>query len=145
LRRFGVACAAGPLAACEVSELRETGAVVDFLTFKTADAQFAALAAVDGMVAADAGLAKLLLIRTGPDEVVALDRVCPHQACEMSPGSVGTWDGGAGRLTCNCHGSQFAKDGVFKDGPAGVANLGAYPVTFDAATGEGVVDLREAP
>lgn len=143
LRAFGVgtSCAAAALAGCEVAEIRQDGAVGS-LDFDVTT--YPALATVGGMVAADAGLSKLLLIRVSDTEVAALNRVCTHAACEMIPDAIGKWDAAAKQLTCLCHDSTFDATGKYLTGPGGVADLPSYPVTFDAATGTGTVDLGGA-
>lgn len=133
---------AGVVAGCEVAELRQVGDAVASFDFDVS--ALAAIGTVGGMAAADAGVVKLLLIRVSDAEVAALDRICTHAACEMSPGAIGKWDTAAKRLTCLCHNSQFDATGKFVDGPPGVADLPSYPVTFDAATGKGTVDLGGA-
>lgn len=137
---------AGVLAGCEVAEV-SSGSTGDAkeLSFKTSDNQYAALSAAGGMAAANAGTKKLLLIRTDDSTVVALDRVCTHAFCEMNPGGIGNWDAAKSVLRCGCHGSEFRPDGTYVDGSVGgggsVADLGAYPVTFDASAGTGTVTL----
>jgi Rieske Fe-S protein len=69
---------------------------------------------------------KMFLIRTSANEIVAINRVCTHAACDMK--NAGGWDGT--KLKCTCHGSQFSKTGQVLRGPAG-SPLKTYKVTFD--------------
>lgn len=136
----GCAMAAALLPACEVAELKTTGEALTSYDFDVNDAKLSALATVGGIAPVDAGIDKLILIRLATDQVAALDRICTHAACEIAP-PIGTWDQSSKTLTCLCHNSQFGADGKLKGGPNAVANLPAYPVTFDAATGKGTIAL----
>ncbi len=137
----GVAGSAA-LAGCEVAEIRQSGEILTSYDFDIAD--HADLGSVGGMVSIDAGVQPLLLIRVADAEFAALARICTHQACEMLPGSIGKWDKDKKQLTCLCHNSVFDQTGKYLTGPGGVANLGSFPVTFDATTGKGTIDLGGA-
>lgn len=136
----GCAMASALLPACEVAELKTTGDALSSFEFDVNDGKLAALATVGGIAPVDAGVDKLILIRLATDQVAALDRICTHAACEIAP-PIGTWDQASKTLTCLCHNSQFGPDGAFKSGPGKLADLPAYPVTFDAATGKGTINL----
>ncbi len=68
-----------------------------------------------------------LVLRVSATEYRALTSVCTHEGCTVS-----RYDGT--RLTCPCHGSQFAPSGAVLTGPASSA-LKSYSTTFDQATG----------
>ena len=145
-RRF-LAAAGGCalIAGCEVAEVRTAGgADVTNFSFDISASDFEALKAVGGMVPYNAGEKQLLLIRANADEVVALDRICPHLQCPMTPG-VGEWLESSQTLKCNCHSSQFRADGTYVEGSVNdgtsVSNLGAYATTFDPTSGKGEVNL----
>lgn len=128
------------LAGCEVGEVvGAVGPVVVKLDFDVAVAPYTPLANVGNVIAVDSGSYQLLLVRTSNTEVVALDRLCTHQACDMSPSVSGRWASATFEMTCRCHNARFnCADGTVLQGPATVA-LHKYGVTFDAATGKGSV------
>lgn len=51
-------------------------------------------------------------VHHGPDELVALDAVCPHLGCLVQQKA-----GGSG-FHCPCHGSEFGVEGELERGPA---------------------------
>lgn len=108
------------------------------LRFDTTDAKFAALATVGGAIATEVGGRKVLLVRTSASTVVALDRSCSHERCDLSPDMAGAWDQTTQRLSCTCHGSQFGPDGKVLQGPA-KSPLKRHSVTFDGKAGTAVV------
>lgn len=130
------------LQGCETAEVHKGPVVATQFDFDIAQAKFAALKTVGGMVAAEAGGATFVLIRVSDPQVSALSSTCTHDpACgnlAPDPDGVGAWDVPTSVLVCGCHGSEFAADGSVKHGPATKA-LRAYAVTFDAATGKGSV------
>jgi Rieske Fe-S protein len=64
----------------------------------------------------------LLVLRSGPAEMIAFDARCPHLGCPVR---------GAGKLfICPCHGSLFELDGSVKQGPA-TTGLTPLQATFD--------------
>lgn len=133
------------LPGCTISELKDAGGPppAEGINFNVADATYAALAEPGGMVPVDAGPLAILLIRADDTRVVALERICPHEMCDMTPfaqGGVGSWDAGTMTLWCNCHASIFDTEGKQVSGPS-PRDLVAYPVTFDAETGEGVLEV----
>ncbi|MEZ4474616.1 MAG: Rieske 2Fe-2S domain-containing protein [bacterium] len=103
---------------------------------------YAGLATVDGVAAVDLAGRNVLLIRTAPDAIVAVSRICTHTGCDMAPDRLGTWDGD--KLICRCHDSHFDAEGHVLKGPA-TRDLASYPVQFDPATGEGTLTLGAAP
>ncbi len=135
-------CAAGCAAlstlakGCTVVELYG-GAGAD-VTFDLAVAPYDALRTVGGVVPVDTGARKLLLIRLTETEMVALDRICTHVGCDMTPGVSGAWDAPSKQLICTCHGSVFDEGGKVLSGPAS-SDLATFPVEFDAAAGTGVI------
>jgi cytochrome b6-f complex iron-sulfur subunit len=54
---------------------------------------------------------KFWLVHTR-DGLLALHKVCTHLDCLFN------WDEQEGKFVCPCHGSQFARDGVYLSGPA---------------------------
>ena len=116
------------------------------MTFDIGVAPFDALATVGAALAVEAGTLRFLLIRHSAAEVRALDRICTHQGCDMTPEPGkddfcwGLWNSAARELTCSWHGSRFDIDGKVLAGPAPRA-LERYPVAFDASTGVGTVDF----
>ncbi len=136
----GCALALPGVAGCTIAELYESGG--GELAFSVAEPRFSALGAVDGVATADVAGRPLILIRTGEDTIVALNRLCTHVQCDMGPTQSGRWDGE--KLICTCHDSHFDAAGKVLKGPA-TRDLAAYPVTFDPGTGEGRVVVGSTP
>lgn len=132
--------AATQLPGCTIAEVFGGGGTG--FEFDLTDDRFAALTAVDGLVAVDEGGRPVLLIRTAQDTVVALNRICTHTQCDMAPDRFGRWDGE--RLECTCHSSFFDAEGKVLGGPA-TRDLTRYTVDFDAAAGTGSVQFGDAP
>ena len=133
------------LAGCESAELYKVQGL-------TADAPFnttthPGIAKVGGMAKLKGEGATLVLVRKDDKTVLAFAAICPHQFCEMTPGSaggVGAWDDKNSELICMCHQSRFKEDGSFVDGSTlgGWDNpkpVAVYKVNFDKATGAGKV------
>jgi Rieske Fe-S protein len=108
--------------------------------WEVASPPYDALASVSGLVAVDSGVKKLLFIRTTDADVVVLDRLCTHQACDLDPQQSGRWDAASQTMECSCHLAKFSNTGAVLGGPAPTP-LRMYPVTFDPTTGKGSVDL----
>lgn len=138
---LGVAgCAAVALPAlqgCETAEVYGT-TVSGRFDFDVTKAPYQPLAQPGGMVAADFGGKPIVLIRVDGTQLVALNRICTHEACDLEPDMCGTWHKDTKQLECLRHGSQFKPDGTVAIGPATSA-LTSYLVTFDTATGKGTV------
>jgi len=68
----------------------------------------------------------MIINRISATEYVTLESQCSHAGCVVNAfvGSVAT-----GRITCNCHGSQYDIRGNVKVGPAGFGLL-SYPTTL---------------
>jgi Rieske Fe-S protein len=132
------------LSACEITEVISApvgdGGPANRLDFDVARAPYQPLANVAGIVALDAGSKRLLLIRVSSGEIVALDRICTHQGCDMDPTRSGTWDAANLEIVCRCHRAIFNAHGGVVSGPA-PRPLKSYAVTFDAGTGKGSVSL----
>ncbi len=62
------------------------------------------------------------LVKDG-DRLTGLLLVCPHLGCRPQ------WQAGQNRFVCPCHGSQFARDGALRHGPAarGLTRLRVFP------------------
>jgi Rieske Fe-S protein len=107
-------------------------------SFDISTKEFAALETIGGLAGFSGGGKNVLLIRTGPCEVVGVDALCTHDGCDMRPDpfdGAGIFDVATGLLKCACHGSKFDKGGKVKQGPAKKA-LTAYTVAFDGKKGE---------
>lgn len=135
----GCALATASLTGCTVAEVFGGGGTG--FDFDLTQGKFAALTAVDGVVAVDEGR-PVLLIRTAQDTIVALNRICTHTQCDMAPGKFGVWDGE--RLQCTCHNSFFNAEGKVLSGPAS-RDLTSYTVEFDASAGTGNVQFGNVP
>ena len=140
LATCGCAFAVASLAGCTFAD------VYGSLEAKTVDfdlsaARFEALREVGGMVPIDEGGWCVVLVRRSMSEVIALDRMCPHEWCDMTPGAGGMWVDDT--LMCLCHGSQFDVQGKVLTGPA-VTDIPAYRVEFDTAaeTGRLFIELQ---
>ena len=135
---LGCVVVATHLSGCTIAEVFGDTAG-QAVSFNVADAKFAALADPNGMTALDVGIRKILLIRRNETEVIALDRICSHLQCEMSPGVLGIWENDG--LRCVCHNSRFSAEGTLLAPPTGDPGgpIEAFAVDFDAATGEGTV------
>ncbi len=67
-----------------------------------------------------------VIINRGPNNAFyALNSRCSHQACSVNP-----MDPFSNRVSCSCHGSEYAIDGRRLTGPA-TAALSRYTITFD--------------
>ena len=53
----------------------------------------------------------VLLVKTGENEVTALNPTCTHLGCRVS------WDSEAKELRCPCHGGTYDHLGIVKSGP----------------------------
>ncbi len=142
----GCAVALAPaLQGCETAEVHQGPVFAALFEFDLAQARFAPLKVAGGMVGAEAGGSKFVIIRVSDKQIVALSSTCSHDpACgNLAPeldGGVGSWDLTANVLVCGCHFSEYGADGSVKHGPAPKNKpLKAYAVTFDAATGKGSV------
>ncbi|GEM_PF-1523858 len=139
----GCALGAAILVGCESAEL-----LTDPNAGLTKDAPFN-LTTHPGLKTVPGGTAtlnaeglKLFLLRKDEFTVLAYEEKCPHQACPFA--QLGVWDDKKKQLVCNCHGSRFEVDGSYVDGSvsgdwANATAAKTWKVTFDKATGEGVV------
>ena len=135
----GCALAASMLDGCTIVEV--FGGSGSDVRFDLADPAYSALAEVGGMVPVDTGARRLLLVRVG-EQIRAMDRICTHTGCDMSPARNGVWDQASNSLICTCHSSVFDIEGRVVSGPA-MSDLTTYPVEFDLESGNGTV--RVAP
>lgn len=71
---------------------------------------------------------RLIVVRLGVTEVIALSAVCTHTACTVR------YAPARDHIECPCHGSTFALDGGVTRGPA-AAPLAQFSATLDATTG----------
>jgi len=129
---------------CTFSEVY-TEAGAGELAFDIASPEFSALSTIGETlgidIETDADPTKVLLIRRSADQILALERICPHTFCDMSA-PLGTWDTQAEQLICLCHNSVFAADGAKISGPT-PRGIAAYTVEFDPVSGLGVVKVGE--
>jgi Rieske Fe-S protein len=114
------------------------------VTFDLREPEFAALREVGGMVPINEGAWRTILVRRTENEIIGLDRMCPHEWCDMLPGTGGMWFEDS--LMCLCHGSRFAIDGTVMTGPA-VDNIPSYRVQYDGESQTGTVflEIQELP
>ena len=143
LQGLGAAAVACPLlAACEFVDVYGDAPEVAETEFDVNDEDLVALREVGGMACLNAGTALLLLIRRSEGEVLATDRICPHQGLSMGPcgnnPGVAQWDPEREELTCIWHQSVFNTAGEVVDGPS-TRPLRVYATEFDPATGLGRV------
>ncbi|HET7230700.1 MAG TPA: Rieske (2Fe-2S) protein, partial [Longimicrobium sp.] len=94
------------------------------LTFNVS--QYAALAAVGGIVRVNAGNAPVAVVRTGADSFAAFSMVCPHQGTTINI------SGGA--FVCPNHGARFNAQGQWTGGER-TSNLRSVALSYDAAAG----------
>ncbi len=75
----------------------------------------------------------MAVTRVSATSVVAVSRMCTHQACTIGlPGSPG------GAMQCPCHGSLFTVQGGVVQGPA-FAPLRTFTATIDSANNQVVI------
>ena len=101
------------------------------------DEVFADLNEIGGMVPIDVGPFRLNLIRSSNEEVVAIERICPHLQEDMAPIGSGENAKGIysdGLLICSAHGSQFDLSGAPVGGPSNVG-LQTFPCVLDTDSG----------
>ncbi|MGD0483395.1 MAG: Rieske (2Fe-2S) protein [Gemmatimonadales bacterium] len=85
---------------------------------------------VDNVGEGGSGMA---VTRLAADQVIAVSRLCTHQACTVAlPGTPG------GAMVCPCHGSRFTVQGAVVQGPA-PAPLRTFAATIDSANSQIVV------
>ena len=122
------------LEACSDSpnEPTSTGATI---SIDTKLSQYSVLAQIGGTLAfnendlPDMPSYGLLLIRESEESVRALSRRCPHKSCTVKPFSNEI-------ANCDCHGSQFDKEGKVLKGPAS-ASLFAYNASIE----DGIISI----
>ncbi len=85
---------------------------------------------VDNVGEGGSGIA---VTRLAADSVIAVSRLCTHQACTVAlPGTPG------GAMVCPCHGSRFTVQGAVVQGPA-PASLRTFAAAIDSANNRVVV------
>lgn len=141
--KTAVVCPA--LASCAYIDLRNVqgGGGGGGVQFSTHDPTHAALAEVGGQSCIAVGPVQLMLYRVDDLEIVAFDRICPHQALEFGncDGSLPVlFDPDERTLTCPWHASVFDETGAVFSGPA-TRGIHFYPVTYDATSGVGTIQI----
>ena len=138
LVRCGCAAAVVSMTGCTFAEVYGDLEATS-VAFDLNQEAYAALNDVGGMVPIDEGAWRTVLVRRTESEIIALDRMCPHEWCDMLPGSGGMWFEDS--LMCLCHGSRFAVDGKVLTGPA-VDNIPSYRVQYDSESQTGTLFLE---
>ena len=103
--------------------------------------EYKVLQSVGGVAAIDEGAWKIVVIRTGDDELTAMNRMCPHAQLEMSPSLGAFW--GEGGLVCPHHGSRFGADGKALEGSLTETSVATYRVEFDSTNNTAVIYVGE--
>lgn len=144
LKSLAAAAVCPAVVGCEFATIRD-GDAVDESRFSIDDAGYGALRDIGGTACHSHGAQPILLVRTADDEVVAFDRICPHQNrdmgdCDGNP-LPAEWDDERDILICAVHGSAFGTDGEFVEGPDPdtTPDIATFPVEFDARSGDGTV------
>ncbi len=75
----------------------------------------------------------IMLVKTAPEEIIALSAVCTHTGC------TDRWSLEGNKILCRCHGSQFGLDGEALRGPA------SRPLeTYETKIEDGVILIAKA-
>lgn len=134
------------ISACEFVDVFDTD-FADATPFSVDDPGLEALDTVGNTACFEHGAHDLVLVRVNEDEILAFNRLCPHQNldmgdCEGNP-FPGQWDPEQQTLTCQWHGSTFNRDGELVEAPGTDPDFDepvqVFPVDFDPDTGEGLV------
>lgn len=136
-RQFLAAVAATAAAAAAASALEACGspagpsfAIVGPPQVKVALMAVGQTVGVDNVGEGGVGMA---VTRLSATSVVAVSRLCTHQACTVGlPGTPG------GAMQCPCHGSVFTVQGAVVQGPA-PAPLRTFAATIDTANSQVLV------
>ena len=103
--------------------------------------EYKVLQSVGGVAAIDEGAWKIVVIRTGDDELTAMNRMCPHAQLEMSPSLGAFW--GDGGLVCPHHGSIFDAEGKALEGSPTQTSVATYRVEFDMMANTAIIYVGE--
>lgn len=87
--------------------------------------QFPQVASSGGGALVDLGGVKVIVIRTGDADAVALSALCTHEGCLMD------YVGGSRPIECGCHGSVFSAMGGVLQGPA-QRSLPSHPASVES-------------
>jgi cytochrome b6-f complex iron-sulfur subunit len=77
---------------------------------------------------------RMIVVRVGDAQIVALSAVCTHSGCTVH------FSASRDDIECSCHGSTFALDGRVTRGPA-ERPLAGFVATLDAATNQVTIAL----
>lgn len=121
--------------------------VAEAAEFSLGDPGLEELGDVGGTACFELGDLEILLVRADDDEILAFERICPHNnlsmgGCDVAEAKAGTWHADEDVLECRHHGSRFDRNGEVVEGPA-FDPIDAFPVEFDADEGEGTVFLPD--
>ncbi|TVR04684.1 MAG: Rieske (2Fe-2S) protein [Deltaproteobacteria bacterium] len=154
-RRFlaaglGMAVACPALQGCEFVEVFDTpmAAPGEIVNFDVAAPEYAALDSVGGSACLVVGSLDLMLVRVTDDEVIAYERICPHENLPLSGcggrGPFLDFDAAQQRIRCPFHNSIFDRDGALVSGPA-PRSIRAFPASFDPEAGTGILRVDGPP
>ncbi|MEE2757758.1 MAG: Rieske (2Fe-2S) protein [Myxococcota bacterium] len=103
--------------------------------------QYNALQAVGGIAEVTDGAWQLVAVRSSQTEIIALNRICPHEQLEMSPNIGAVWFDDS--LICPHHGSRFDASGQPLPGSLSGQAIDSYRVEFDANANRAIVFVGE--
>ncbi|MBV71427.1 MAG: hypothetical protein CMH52_08750 [Myxococcales bacterium] len=103
--------------------------------------QYTSLQTVGGMADVTEGAWQILAIRLSETEIIALNRICPHEQLEMSPNIGAVWFDNS--LICPHHGSRFDATGQPLPGSLSDQAIDSYRVEFDAGANKATLYVGE--
>lgn len=106
----------------------------DALCLDLAHPANASLRAIDGARLVIFEGMRMIVVRVGEAQIVALSAVCTHSGCTVH------FSASRDDIECSCHGSTFALDGSVTRGPA-ERPLAGFVATLDAATNQVTIAL----
>ena len=103
--------------------------------------QYNPLQTVGGLVEVTEGAWQLVAIRLSETEIIALNRICPHEQLEMSPNIGAVWFDNS--LICPHHGSRFDASGQPLPGSLSDEAIDTYRVEFDLGENKALLFVGE--